>query len=584
MPRIERLPESLVTQIAAGEVVERPASVVKELVENALDAGARSVTVEIEGGGRSLVRVRDDGCGMAREDAPQALEPHATSKLRRFEDLQAIATHGFRGEALHAIAAVADLVLRTREESSPAGTEVAVRFGGVAQVREVGHPRGTTVEVRDLFGATPGRQKFLRHASYEAGLVAEAVTLAALARPEIGFTLNSGGRGLVQAPAVDGLTARIYQVFGGGYLDGLLPVNGGLAWARVTGMVTRPDRPAPRRPTLRLFVNGRPVRDRAIVKAVAEGYVRAGAGDRRAEAILFVDVPTALVDVNVHPAKAEVRFADGRTVWTAVERAVRDALSAGTRGTGRAETGAAPGRVEEAVTAYLAGRDGAGGLFPEDHGGAARAPSASPEPVGTLLPSAPPTVLGQHRNTYIVASDGQDLILVDQHTAHERVRFELLLDAAVRQAPPSQMLLTPAVVTLAPDLAAILDGQAEHLRAVGFDVEGFGGGSARLRAVPAVLGTADPGPALIAILRDLLERESSEWAVGEQSERVAATVACHSSVRAGEPLSPEAMAAIVRDLGSTRHPDRCPHGRPTTARILRDDVARWFERTGWRRR
>jgi DNA mismatch repair protein MutL len=285
----------------------------------------------------------------------------------------------------------------------------------------------------------------------------------------------------------------------------------------------------------------------------------------------------------------------------AVERAVRDALSPG----GRPPKTADAGRVREATAAYLAAATAAyaagaeaarvaedGARVAERPAGARLAseapfgpPSARPttSAAGGLFAAGPATVLGQHRNTYIVASDGVDLILVDQHTAHERVRFEALLDGASRSAAPSQLLLAPAVVDVAPDLEAVLEGQVEHLRALGFDLEAFGRGSLRLRATPAVLGARDPGPALVAILRDLLERESSQWAVGEQRERVAATVACHSAVRADQPLSTEAMAAIVDGLGRTAHPDRCPHGRPTTARIPRDEVSRRFGRTGWRR-
>ncbi len=255
MTRVQRLPDDLVNKIAAGEVVERPASVVKELCENALDAGARGVHVEIEDGGTTLVRVRDDGHGMGRADAELSLERHATSKLRALEDLQRIATHGFRGEALPSIAAVAELVLRTRADGEAAGTEIEVAHGRRRHLRDVGHPRGTTVEVRDLFGTLPARRKFLRAAATEASHVAEAVTLLALARPETGFSLRSGGRTVIETPPVDGLAARLFQLFGAGLLEDLASVEGGSEWATVRGFVSRPDRPRPPRPSLRLFVN-----------------------------------------------------------------------------------------------------------------------------------------------------------------------------------------------------------------------------------------------------------------------------------------------------------------------------------------
>jgi DNA mismatch repair protein MutL len=572
--------------------VERPASVVKELVENALDAGARAVHVQIDGGGARLVRVRDDGRGMSRADAEMALERHATSKLRELDDLQTLATHGFRGEALPSIAAVSELVLRTCEEGSAAGTEIAVSHGRRHHVRDAGHPRGTTVEVRDLFGAVPARRKFLRAASTEAGHVADVVTLLALARPGTGFFLTSGGRPILGAPPVDGLAARIYQIFGPRLLEDLVAVEGGTEWAIVRGFASRPDRPRPARPTLRLFVNHRPVRDRALSKAVAEAYRAAGGGERGFEAFVLLEMPTHLVDVNVHPAKTEVRFADPRTVFAAVERAVREALSEGTRSLPRvASRGAQTGGHDVAVGAatavetFLAGRTGADRAeerrwdrppLPPDRLGETSAP-------GLLGEGAPPDVLGQHRLTYIVASDGDELVLFDQHTAHERVRFEQLLERATRHAVESQALVVPVVIELPPALRPVLEVHAEALRELGFEVEGFGGASTRVRAVPAVLGQKDPGPTLEALLRDLAERESTGWAVAGTRDRLAATLACHSAVRAGQRLNPEAMAAIVRDLSKTAHPTLCPHGRPTAVRVPREELSRWFGRSGWRR-
>ncbi len=613
-PAVQRLPDDLVNKIAAGEVVERPASVVKELCENALDAGARGVHVEIEDGGTSLIRVRDDGHGMSRADAELALERHATSKLRELSDLQRISTHGFRGEALPSIAAVSELVLRTRAEGESAGTEVEVAHGRRRHVKDVGHPRGTTVEVRDLFGTLPARRKFLRAAATEASHVAEAVTLLSLARPETGFSLRSGGRTVVETPPVSGLLARIVQLFGAALAGDLVPVEGGEGFVTVRGFVSRPDRPRPARPSLRLFVNRRAVRDRALSKAVMEAYRKAGAGDRGFEAFLFVQLEPQLVDVNVHPAKTEVRFADARTVFLAVERAVREGLSqgvheapaalagragsaaAGVAGRAAAATSAFLARGEEPVTRPLWGGGAASGAT-GDSRALAGAIGASATVAGASIvaegrhppgPSAPvearvPVVLGQHRLTYIVTTDGDELVIVDQHTAHERVRFEMLQERAGRQLAPSQGLLAPAVVEVAPALRPVLEASLEGLRELGYDVEPFGGGATRLRAVPAVLGTRDPGPALVAILHDLAERAAADWAVASARDRLAATLACHSAVRAGQPLGSEPMAAIVRDLFQTAHRTLCPHGRPTMVRVPRDELSRWFGRTGWRR-
>jgi DNA mismatch repair protein MutL len=585
-PAVRRLPDDLVNKIAAGEVVERPASVVKELVENALDAGARSVHVEIEDGGTTLVRVRDDGHGMSRADAELALERHATSKLRELDDLQRISTHGFRGEALPSIAAVSELVLRTRAEGETAGSEVEVAHGRRRHLRDVGHPRGTTVEVRDLFGTLPARRKFLRSAATEASHVAEAVTLLALARPETGFSLRSGGRSVLETPAVDGLAARLFQIFGATMLEDLVPVEGGSEWATVRGFVSRPDRPRPPRPSLRLFVNRRAVRDRALSKAVLEAYRATGSGDRGFEAFVFVELPSHLVDVNVHPAKTEVRFADPRTVFSAVERAVREGLSAGVRETPTVEIGAATGesvaaRAAAATAAYLARADEPTPtpLWPTSGSGASLAAEGTAPPLDAPVP----VVLGQHRLVYIVASDGDELVLVDQHTAHERVRFEQLLERAGRRLVESQGLLAPVVVELPPALRPVLDAHVEGLLELGYDVEPFGGGATRLRAVPAVLGTRDPGPALAAILQDLAERDAADWAVSGTRDRLAATLACHSAVRAGQPLGADQMSAIVRDLLRTTHRTLCPHGRPTMVRVPREELSRWFGRTGWRR-
>ena len=584
MTRIERLPDDLVNKIAAGEVVERPASVVKELVENALDATASSVTVEIAAGGKGLIRVRDDGHGMGAEDARRALERHATSKLRDLADLERMATHGFRGEALPSIASVSHLVLRTAEEGASGGTEVEVRHGQLVHARDSGHPRGTTVEVRDLFGAVPARRKFLRAESTEASHVAEALTVLALARPDVGFVLSSGGRTVLQAPPVDGLLARVHQVFGATYADDLVTVEGGQAWVTVRGFARPPSSSAPGRASVRLFVNGRAVRDRAIARAVTEAYRATGVRDPRPEVLLFVDVPLHIVDVNVHPAKTEVRFAEPRTVWSAVEQAVRQALAAGARRA--APRVALSGEFDVPSVAARSSAYGAVGAF--EAGGVsvvaeARAEEGAGPARAALLEVAPPTVLGQHRNTYIVVTDGEDLILVDQHTAHERVRFEAIVDGLDGRKTESQMLLMPLVVTIAPRLRPGLEAHQDTLRALGFDAEPFGGDTVRVAAVPAVLGGRDPGTALETLLAELIDRESAEWAVSSTRDRMAATLACHSAARAGQALAPDTMRAIVAGLWSARQPASCPHGRPTRVRLPREDVSRWFRRTGWGR-
>jgi DNA mismatch repair protein MutL len=553
--RIHRLPDDLVNKIAAGEVVERPASVVKELVENALDAGASTVTVDVEAGGKTLVRVRDDGHGMARADAELALERHATSKLRELSDLERVATHGFRGEALPSIASVSHLMLRTREAQAAAGTEVEVRHGRRVHVRDAGHPRGTTVEVRDLFGAVPARRKFLRAESTETAHVAEALTLLALARPDVGFVLASGARPVIQAPPVDGLFARVHQVFGGTYADALVPVEGGQAWATVRGFA-RPALSSSARTSLRLFVNGRAVRDRAVARAVSEAYRATGVRDPRPDVLLFLEVPLHMVDVNVHPAKTEVRFAEPRTVWAAVEGALRDALSAGARrGAPRvalsAEAGARPTPHETAAWREAMG----GASLAAEPEAASSSVATTPAP---LLEAAPPTVLGQHRNTYIVATDGEDLVLVDQHTAHERVRFEAIVDRLERHAAESQILLVPLVVTLPPRLRPGLEAHQEALRELGFDAEPFGGDAVRVAAVPGVLGGRDPGAALEALLAERVDGRLRPRAAGGH---------------AGLPLRRPRGPAVGRG-GDARDRQRSVDGAPARAVPARPAHAR----------
>jgi DNA mismatch repair protein MutL len=335
-------------------------------------------------------------------------------------------------------------------------------------------------------------------------------------------------------------------------------------------------------------VNGRAVRDRAIARAVTEAYRATGVRDPRPEVLLFVDVPLHMVDVNVHPAKTEVRFAEPRTVWSAVEQAVRQALGAGARQaaprvTLSGELGSGPADASSAAGAAWMGYRPRGVSLAADAEWPTEPMVAEPEPPPPLLEAAPPTVLGQHRNTYIVVTDGADLILVDQHTAHERVRFEAIVDGLARHAVESQILLVPLVVTLPPRLRPGLDAHQATLRDLGFDAEPFGGEAVRVAAVPAVLGGRDPGTALETLLAELVDRESADWAVSSARDRIAATLACHSAARAGQPLAPDAMRAIVSGLWSARQPASCPHGRPTRVRVPREDVSRWFRRTGWAR-
>jgi DNA mismatch repair protein MutL len=368
----------------------------------------------------------------------------------------------------------------------------------------------------------------------------------------------------------------------------LTPVSGGREWAEVRGLVLRAEARPAARPVLRLFVNGRPVRDRALSRAVVEAYRSAGLSQARPEGALFIGVPPELLDVNVHPAKTEVRFSDARLVFEAVAGAVRDALARGSRARPpTAHSGPRGSLASPASGSGPGGPEGARGDLWSSWSGEPAPGVAGPHSVAAeealLFGPAGPTVLGQHRNTYIVATDGEELLLVDQHTAHERIRFEELLARRAQGVVPAQGLVVPAVHHLAPRLRPVAEARAGDLAVAGFEVEPYGGEALRIRAVPAFLAGRDPGPMLEALLADLLDRDSSGWVVTDATERMLATVACHSAVRAGHALRPPVMEEIVRGLADTRHPGVCPHGRPTLVRIPREDVSRWFGRTGWRR-
>jgi DNA mismatch repair protein MutL len=584
MAKIVRLPADLADQIAAGEVVERPASIVKELVENAIDAGARRLTIHIELGGKKQVRVEDDGEGMEPDDARLAIERHATSKIRRADDLAAILTLGFRGEALPSIASVSHFVLRTRARGQQSGTEIRVNGGAVASMVEIGAPEGTSVEVNDVFYNLPARRKFLKSDGAESTQVSRIVTQLALAHPEIGFTLTSAGRTVIQSPPAVSLRDRLYQLYGErADLIEVVKEAGGL---RLSGYVAALAEQGPTRGPQNVFINRRIVKDRTIAHAIIDAYSQASIKERSPEVHLFIEMPPDFVDVNVHPTKAEVRFRESSLVHEVVRRALRDALGqggvpqlqlrpehAGTPPVAATIPGVLSGGVypNRWVPSTLApGTVAPGTLAP-----GTRAPGAGAVPRGAA--SKPMIPLGQFRDTFIIAVDDEGIAIIDQHVAHERVLFERVMQRLTAGRLESQRLLVPMLLDLSASAVQTLSQRAAELEAFGFEIERFGDATIKVAAVPALLKTEDSARALLALADDLegLDRGAQ---VQDALQRIAATTACHAAVKANYPLTYEKMTHILDELNATAYSTVCPHGRPVMLRLTRREIEKNFDR------
>jgi len=589
MGKINRLPADLANQIAAGEVVERPASVVKELVENAIDAGARRVHIHVELGGKKQVRVEDDGEGMGPEDARLAIERHATSKIRRAEDLAAILTLGFRGEALPSIASVSHFVLRTRARGLTSGTEIRVNGGAVASVTEIGAAEGTVVEVNDLFYNLPARRKFLKSDGAESAQVSRIVTQLALAYPEVGFTLTSAARTVLQAPPAASPRDRLYQLYG--ERDDLMEVRKEAGGMRIAGFIAALAEQGPTRGPQNLFINRRIVKDRTIAHAIIDSYSQASIKERSPEVHLFIEMPADALDVNVHPTKAEVRFRDQSLVHEVVRRAFMEAL--GQSGVPQLQLQSETARqfpASPALPGVLAG-----GTYPNRWLPNAAAPGTMAPGTGvpgtvapgtlapsTLAPSATPTLkplipLGQFRDTFIIAVDDEGLAIIDQHVAHERVLFERVMERLTTGRFESQRLLVPMVLDLAPSACQALVNRIAELERFGFELEGFGGATIKVTAVPALLKIEDSSKTLLALAEDLegLDRGAQ---VQDALQRIAATTACHAAVKANYPLTYEKMAHILEELRATAYSSVCPHGRPVMLRLTRREIEKNFDR------
>jgi DNA mismatch repair protein MutL len=575
---IKVLPPELAMKIAAGEVVERPASVVKELVENSLDAGASQVTVEIQGGGIHLIRVSDDGQGIPASEVELAFQRHATSKLESPEQLDSVATLGFRGEALPSIAAVSRLTMTTRTRQSPGGYRVELRWGQPAGAGPQGCPPGTSVEVLDLFGNLPARRKFLKSSSSETARVQELVARYTLAFSSVRFQLLVDGRLALATPGNGKPREALLAVYGAETAKGMLEVHGEdpETGYRVGGFVSVPALHRANRSYMTFYVNRRWIQNRMLSYAVEEAYHGLLPDKRYPLAALDLSLPYADVDVNYHPAKREVRFHLEGKVFSTLQRAVRATLMADSpvpqvHGTLGGLVGAPAAQPPDPVGWKAS-------FFPRSPFGGGQGGSypLGPDPDKSGPLQAPPAlkVVGQVKLTYIVAEGPEGMYLVDQHAAHERVLFDRLRRPPAKDQTQLQTLLAPVTVELTPGQAEVLRSNAEFLAGYGFEVEAFGGNSYLLRAVPGVLTAQDPAQALT----NVLDMVALEGGLREQEDALAASIACHAAIRAGKSLEEAEMRALLEQLEATDNPHTCPHGRPTMIHFSSYNMEREFGR------
>jgi len=592
-PRIHILPENLANQIAAGEVVERPASVVKELVENSIDASASEILIDIEKGGKGMVRVTDNGSGMKKDDAFLCLERHATSKIRSAGDLFALHSMGFRGEALPAIASVSRLRLTTRFSEEDSGWQIYAEAGVIRQAEAIGTASGTIIEVRNLFFNTPGRRKFLRKDETEFGHIADVVSRLALSRPDIHFRLSHNGRSVLDAYRHHRLEERASALLGRHVAENLLPVEAESgAGDMLVGLLGAPGVSRSSTSQIYTYINGRFVRDRVVQHAILEAYRTLLEKRRYPIVVLFIDVPPETVDVNVHPTKHEVRFRNQQQVHDFIVSSLRSRLQkspgesaagntasegiSGPSGPLRSSTDPYTLRIQESLSAFNEKVSGTPAL------------SAAPTIKGDLSEwtKAPPEaqalaagwrLIGQYLNSYLVCQVNDELVLVDQHAAHERIGFERLRQQLAGGGIESQNLLFPLVLELEYREAAVLTEHLEDLSRFGFEVEAFGGRSFTIKAVPALVADVDAE----RLIRDLSAELSEIGRAGrldDEIERVLAVLACHSMVRANQALSSSEMQRLLSDLAGIDFGSCCPHGRPIMRRLSKRDIEKFFHR------
>lgn len=573
---IERLSESLIAKIAAGEVIERPASVVKELVENAIDAEARNIVVEIEEGGKKLVRVSDNGCGMSREGLLMAVERHATNKIRDEADLFRISTLGFRGEALPSIAAVSWMAIESRETGQENGGRLEIEGGKILKSTVCGRSPGTTVTVRNLFFNTPARLKFLKSRETEFAHIASLMEAVALSRPEVGFTLTHQGKKEFQSSARPGHRERIRDLLGAEIERSLLPVSAGRGAIELVGFVSDHTVTSSSAKGLYFYVNGRLVRDRTLQHAILSAYEGLLMKHRYPWAFLYLSVPPAFVDVNVHPTKSEVRFAQGAVVHDLVREGVRTVMR---------RAGSLTGREVPALPFATAISSNAGNRllssapdFTRLGEGPADAARGSPETsrlVTALTGNC--RILGQVHGTYLLCETADKLVLIDQHAAHERIGFEKLKRQFESGGVSRQALLIPKNFELKPSAAEILRLYLEDLEKFGLEVEPFGRSGFVLRAVPALLAGEDSVGLIVALIEEL-QAFGRLGPLEEKVHEVLETIACHRQIRAGDRLSTPEIEALLADMETLSFSYSCPHGRPSVLQVSFDEIERWFKR------
>jgi len=617
--RIKILPEILSNKIAAGEVVERPASVVKELVENAIDAGATKITIDIGQGGRSLIRVSDNGSGMAHDDALLAIERYATSKIHTEDDLYAIRTLGFRGEALPSIASVSKFTLITKDRDSLAGTEIYIEGGRIQKVSDAGAPQGTMISVDHLFFNTPARRKFLKTVSTEMGHIADIVSCQALSRPDVHFRLTHNGKEILNWPAVQTPIHRVTHVLGSELESALYPLDFQSDTLTLSGWTSDPSVTRGTSQKIHLFVNGRLIHDRGLQYALFEGYRGRIMKGRFPVAVLFLTLSPDQVDVNVHPAKHEVRFAEQRQVYESVRTAVSGVWKIQPKASPKPSTGPSWPDSEsqtrtESAPAVQETLDFAFEPLSRPHPGSVSRPdppspntvdtrreNRNPEPFPDLpsktdppfRPAAPfarqgglwtrkrftdATVIGQFNNTYILCEGDGELIVVDQHAAHERIAFERLKAGRRSSQPPVQKLMIPETFDLGYRETAVIGQMVGDLNSLGLEIEHFGGNTFVVKSVPAELADREIKPLIIEISEAMTESGYSPG-LEDALDQCLILMACHSAIRARQPLSPREMKELLVQLDSCDNPYHCPHGRPTSIHWPISMLEKNFKRT-----